>query len=367
MKLDERDYWLGFNACGGFGPKRFGLVLKYFGSAQKAWLADKIEWQKINLPKNLIDRFCNFKSYFDIVSYKLRLEKLLVKFITYNDENYPIILKKIDNPAYLIYLKGELLPQDCLAVCLVGTRKISAYGRLATRKITSDLVSNKVTIVSGLARGVDSLAHRTALEFGGRTLAVVGHGLDIIYPPENKSLAEEIIKNGAVISQFPLGVLSLPGNFPARNKIIAGLSLATVVIEGSADSGSLITATYSETFSRPVFAVPGPITSEMSAAPFKLLKGGGKIVTCGEDILQELKIKNCELGINKKYKNKNDIKIQFNNDIERKIWESLADGIKHIDQIIRLTKISPAEVLSVLTEMELSGKITNLGNGEYCL
>ncbi len=366
MKLQERDYWLGFNACGGFGPKRFGRVLKYFGSAKSAWLANKDQWQKLNLPKNLIRHFSDFKSKFDINSYKLRLKKLLIKFEILNDENYPILLKKIDSPAFLIYIKGNFLPQDCLAVCLVGARKISAYGRMATRKITADLTAGKVTIVSGLARGVDSLAHRTALEFGGRTIAVVGHGLDMIYPPENISLAEEIIKNGAVISQFPLGIKSMPGNFPARNKIIAGLSLAAVVVEGLSDSGSLITAEHAKKFGRPVFAVPGPINSTMSEAPFKLLKEGGKIVTCGQDILKELGISEQSIVNSEHSKIKKQIQFNNNNN-ERKIWEILTAGVKHIDQIIRLTKLTPAEVSAALTAMELEGKITNLGNGEYCI
>ena len=371
MNLQERDYWLAFNVVGGIGPKRFGQILKHFGSATKAWKADNDNWLKTSLPLTLIDHLIYFKKQFDLLSYKLRLEKYLITFLTLEDNQYPNILKEIDFPPFIIYIKGQLLLQDNLAISVVGTRKISSYGRQVTTKVVQSLVSHNVTIVSGLARGVDSVAHYQALQFGGRTLAVVGHGLDLIYPPENKLLSQEIIKNGALVSQFPLNIQSVPGNFSARNKTIAGLSLATVVTEGAADSGSLITAGFARSFGRPVFAVPGPITSGLSAGPIKLLKEGAKVVTSGEDILEELKIKNpaSKKGTHLEGKNKNSKfeDLKFNNQTEEKIWQTLVNGIKHIDQITRESGLTAPQVASALTTMELSGLVKNLGSGEYCL
>jgi DNA processing protein len=187
----------------------------------------------------------------------------------------------------------------------------------------------------------------------------------MIYPPENKPLAEEIIQSGAIISQFPLDILSLPGNFPCRNRVIAGLSLGTVVVEGTSDSGSLITAGYSRECNRPVFAVPGPITSPLSEGPSQLIKDGARLVTSGGDILKELRIMNYESSIKK---NKIDQeKIKFNNQTEEKIWQVLVGGIKHLDEIVRESQLPVGEVCSTLTKLELQGTVKNLGNGEYCL
>ena len=366
MNFTERDYWLAFNVCGGFGPKRFAAVLKYFGTARQAWSVGKDEWKNLRLGLKVIDRLFSFKKEFDIVLYKLRLEKCLIRIVLNIDKHYPDILKEIEAPPYLLYYKGSLLPQDNVSISVVGTRKVTSYGRAAVQKIVGSLSASGMTIVSGLARGIDGIAHRTALEFGTRTLAVVGHGLDSIYPFEHRQLADKIAKKGAVISQFPLGVRASVGTFPARNRIIAGLGLGTVVVEGLEDSGSLITADYAREMGRPVFAVPGPITSELSAAPFKLLKNGAKIVTSGEDIIKELRIKNKGLEISDKSKRfKNEIK--FNNEIEKKIWRFLSEGEKHIDQLARQSGLTAAEISINLTTMELEGKVKNLGNGEYCL
>ena len=380
MNLAERDYWLAFNVCGGFGPKRFAVVLKYFSSARQAWSAGKDEWEKLRLGLKVIDRLFSFKKEFDIVSYKLRLERCLIRFVVNIDKDYPDILKKIEVSPYLLYLKGSLLPQDNMSISVVGTRKVTSYGRAAAEKIVRSLSASGMTIVSGLARGIDGIAHRTALLYGGRTLAVVGHGLDSIYPSEHRLLADEIAKKGAVISQFPLDVRASVGTFPARNRIIAGLGLGTVVVEGLKDSGSLITADYARQMGRLVFAVPGPITSELSAAPFKLLKNGAKIVTSGEDIIKEFKVqgslpKASHLGGQARFKaifenlklNEKEKKINFNNQSEEKIWKILSEGEKHIDQLARQSGLEPAEISAVLTVMELEGKVKSLGSGEYCL
>ncbi len=374
MRLKEKDYWLGFNVFKGIGKKRFAKILAIFGSAKKAWQAKKEIWQEINFPDKLKESFLQFREEFSISSYKLRLEKSLIRFITLEGKEYPRLLKSADRGPFLLYIKGEVKVQDSLAITVVGTRRITSYGRQATERLVSSLVANNVVVVSGLARGVDSAAHRAALKYGGRTLAVVGHGLDTIYPPENKALSEKICQQGALISQFPLGLSSLPGNFPARNKTLAGLGLGTVVVEGSSDSGSLITAGFAKELGRPVFAVPGPITSQLSAGPSRLIKEGAKLVTKGEDILINLKTQNSKLKTtaqNLKLLKSNSFsakkELKFSNQTEEKIWQTLTSGIKHLDEVVREVGSSASEVSSALTQMELKGMIKNLGNGEYCL
>jgi len=226
----------------------------------------------------------NFSSSF------LRLREKKIECQNPADNSYPENLKKIDSPPSVLFIKGRIKPQDSLALAVVGSRRMSQYGLKVTQKLVSELVKRKMTIISGLARGIDTIAHQTALKAGGRTIAVLGSGLEKIYPPENKSLAEEIVrkKQGAVVSEFPPEQGPAVANFPARNRIIAGLSLGTLVIEGAAKSGSLITARWAAEQGKEVFAVPGPIDAVGSQAPLFLIKQGAKAVESIEDILEEL-------------------------------------------------------------------------------
>ncbi|MCX6724559.1 MAG: DNA-processing protein DprA, partial [Candidatus Shapirobacteria bacterium] len=271
MEINEKKYWIGFSAFNGIGPKRFALLRNYFGSARSAWEARLKELLAIGLEQKLVENFVKFRQDFDLNSYFLRLRENKIECQTLVDKNYPENLKKIDNPPYVLFVKGKIKPQDELALAVVGTRKMTAYGREVTESLTQQLVNFGLTIVSGLARGVDTTAHQTVLQNGGRTIAVLACGLDIIYPPENKKLAEEIANgHGVLVSEFPPGHQAVPGNFPARNRIISGLSLGTLVIEGAQDSGALITARHAADQGREVFAVPGPITSQNSAGPLLL-------------------------------------------------------------------------------------------------
>jgi len=297
VKLIERDYWLAFSCFPGIGARRFPILLKYFGSAEKAWLAGTDLWKKLGLGGKLLNDFLTFRSRFDFEKTKLRLEEELVSFLTLEDESYPGLLKEITDPPFVLYLKGKLLPQDNRALAVIGTRKITPYGRQMTEKFAGWLSRQGLTLVSGLARGVDGAAHRAALENQGRTLAIMGTGLDQIYPPEHKGLAEVIIGHGALISEYPLGTAASPMNFPLRNRIISGLSLGTLVIEGESKSGTKITARYAAEQGREVFAVPGPITSPTSSGPADLIKMGAKLVSTGGDIMEELNLEEKRLMI----------------------------------------------------------------------
>ncbi len=366
MIQKEKLYWLGFSLFPGIGPKRFFLLLKYFGKAKKIWQASKKTLLELNLSPKLIEKFINFRNQINLQTEGLKLQKNLVEFIPFCEESYPKILKEIGSPPIGLFIKGEITIQDSRAIGVVGTRKISPYGRQVTEKFVNELTTAGFTIVSGLARGVDSVAHRVALGSGGRTIAVLGCGLDRIYPPEHKPLAEQIIKNnqGAVVSEFPLGMQAMPGNFPARNRIISGLSLGVLVTEGASKSGTKITAKLAADQNREVFAIPGPITSALSEGPAELIKMGAKLVTNIKDILEEFNLP----ALNQDSEGEKKLRtINFDNEIEEKIWQLLVDGNRHIDEIINESGESGKNISSTLTLMEIKGLVKNFGEGIYGL
>lgn len=265
-------YLLALHATSGLGPIKLKALIDYFKDPKLAW-----EAQSKAIRKNI-----------DPESYADSIKKDGISWMTIYDKNYPALLKEIYNPPVILYYRGEIKKEDQQAIAIVGTRKITDYGKTVTRQFSSDLVKVKLTIVSGLASGVDTQAHLAALDAQGRTIAVLGGGLNKIYPHENKGLAERIIKQGAVISEFLPNDDPKPGNFPARNRIISGLSLAVLVTEAAEKSGSLITAKLALEQGRDVFAVPGPITSELSKGPIDLIRFGAIPVTNTQEILEEL-------------------------------------------------------------------------------
>lgn len=291
----ERKYWVAFSVFPGIGPVRFRLLLDYFGSASAAWKAKPEALRTINLGSKLTEEFLAFRNTFPLDEYLTRLEKLNVHVLTLEDPRYPKRLKEIPDAPFVLYVKAkpakEKLNLD-RTIAVVGTRKITRYGREVTMRIVEGLVSYGFTIVSGLAYGVDAAAHQAALDAGGKTIAVLGCGIDIIAPSSNARLYRAIGEEGggAIVSEMPLGLRPNKGLFPARNRIISGLSMGVVVTEGADDSGALITARNAGEQGREVFAVPGPITSAYSRGPAKLIKQGAKLVERVEDILEELNI-----------------------------------------------------------------------------
>ncbi|HNP89266.1 MAG: hypothetical protein BWY24_00826 [Microgenomates group bacterium ADurb.Bin219] len=378
----EKKYWLAFNVCQGIGPLRFKLLLDYFGSAEKAYRAKESELLKIGLGEKLVAKFENCRHNFDIDSYLLRVLKLGITPLTLEDKNYPELLKQIQNPPPVIYVKsisgstgtsdiGEILNQKAVAV--VGTRLPTIYGKKVTEIIVEGLVARGIVIVSGLARGIDAIAHRQTLVNQGLTIAVLGCGLDRMYPPEHNQLAQEIIKSGgALVSEFPLETEAAPGNFPARNRIISGLALGVVVTEAAKDSGSLITASQAAEQGREVFAVPGPITSAMSKGTAELIKKGAKLVTGVEDILEELNIRNRDRvrvlrPAQDKIRDRNRAAATVETtDDEKKVLVVLKDEDLEIDQIIRKSGLDSAKVGGLLSIMEIKGLIRSY-NGVYSL
>ena len=357
--MKDLPYYLALAATPGIGPARFKILLSHFKEAENVWKADARVLQKILTPK-LFLQFTKFRKSFDIGRYLERISKSNIKVLTLLDKSYPKLLREIADPPPVLYIRGEL-PHSRRIIGVVGTRKMTSYGREATEILVRDLVNMGFTVVSGLARGVDSHAHRVTMKSGGQTIAVLGGGVDRVYPAENEPLAREIAGGkGAVISEFPIGMDSVPGNFPARNRIISGLSLGVLVTEAGEDSGSLITAGLAAEQGREVFAVPGPIYSKLTAGPAKLIKEGAKLVTKVEDILEEL-------NLDTKIESTDIRKITADSIEEQNILDLMEDGPIHVDEITRESKLSPSKVGSLLSMMEIKGKIKSLGSGSYSL
>lgn len=367
--LEEKDYWLAFSTFPQIGPVRFQHLLKNFGSAEKAWHAPVRELVKIGFSNKLIGDFERHKKSFDITSYLLRMESLGITVVTYDDSSYPELLKKIDDSPYLLYVRfqrvaysakriGEDILEKLNTICVavVGTRKMTAYGKEAAERFTTGLVDNNCTIVSGLALGIDGASHKAAIDAGGYTVGVLGGGLDNIYPPSNRRLAGKMLESGrgVLISEYPLGYPYLPQNFPTRNRIIAGLVHGILVIEGTEKSGTLLTASAAAKYGREVFAVPGPITSPTSRAPHFLLKNGAKLVERTEDILEEL-------NIEAKRNTQNAKRVLPETEEEKKLFNILKSEPLDIDSLVRISGLPAGAVLSALTIMELKGMIKNLG------
>lgn len=353
-------YWLAFNVFTGIGPQRFKVLLDYFGSAKKAYEAEEKILRQIGLAPKLVDDFLIFRKQFNPQKFLEVVLKKGITILTLKDKDYPVNLRQISDAPPVLYVKGIIKRGDLLALAVVGTRKISSYGREVTEILVRNLVASGLTIVSGMARGVDSLAHRTAIEAGGRTIAVLGCGADLIYPPENRQLYQEIISHGAVVSEVPPGQYVARGIFPARNRIISGLSLGVLVTEGACDSGALITARDAAQQGREVFAVPGPITSPLCAAPSILIKEGAKLVLNVSDILEELKI---EARVKKSIAKS----VLPENPEEEEVLKILAEGQLYIDEIVRVSGLETGKIASLLALMEIKGKVKNLGGMVYTI
>ncbi|MEX2027912.1 MAG: DNA-processing protein DprA [Candidatus Curtissbacteria bacterium] len=347
------------SAIPGVGTATFNFLLKRFKTLKKFWEADEKVISKLKIDARAREAIVEFRKKVDPQVYLATVYERGIKVVSLNDRDYPANLRSVSDAPAVLYFRGEILPQDDLAIGVVGARFATVYGRQVTEKLVFDLVNQGLTIVSGLARGIDSMAHRTALEAGGRTIAVLGCGVDLIYPPENKNLAEQITKNGAIVSEFPLGFPSVPSNFPARNRIISGLSLGVLVTEAAIDSGSLITAGQAAEQGREVFAVPGPINSKMSAGANNLLKEGVHPVTETSDILQILNVERKQAQIKSQSIGTPRDKTQS------AILEMLADGNLHIDKLAIECGLKIEIVSATLGQMEILGYVKNYGSGVW--
>lgn len=356
---NEREYSAAIYAYIPFGPVRTKLLISYFKSAQKVWKSSAGELMELGLNRKIVSGFVYHRENFNFDKYFGLLKKLSIDFVTIKDKKYPKNLKRVDNAPYVLYLKGKFWKEDENIVAIVGSRKMTSYGREIAEMLSTDLSNFGVTTVSGLARGIDTIVHSATINSGGRTIAVLGCGLDIVYPPENYKLARNIIeKGGVIVSEYPLGHPPLRINFANRNRIISGLSRAVVVIEGAKKSGTLLTASHAAEQGVQVFAVPGQITSPLSYAPHFLIKNGANILFSAQDVIEEL---NLQFKVDKKKVEK----VMPGDEIEKKIAEAMENEELYLDEIARMTGLQIADVSAKLTVMEMKGIVKNMGNGIY--
>lgn len=361
----EEKYWLAFSRVSGIGTARMRRLFDYFGGMALAWKAGAGDLLAAGLEPKLTERLLTFRASFDLEAALEKLDRLGISLLTLDGPGYPERLAQLDLPPAVLYIKGNLEEADQLALAIVGTRRATAYGKQATKEICAELAERGVTIISGLARGIDTVAHQAALEAGGRTLAVLGSGLDVIYPYENKALAAKICEPGAgaLISTFAPGSQPDAVNFPARNLIVSGLAMGVFVVESDNDGGAMITATAAVEQGRDVYALPGSVYNRFSNGTHKLIRQGAKLVTSAAEILEELQ----PGRLIDAREARAELAHMGDNEIERVILRILrqAGGPLHIDDICHECGLPMTELNSVLVMMELKGMVQNMGGMRY--
>ena len=358
--MDKKVYWVGFNYVKGVGPTRLRTLLNFFGDIQIAWEAPSDALRAAGLSQKIIDNLLHVRTHLDIQKEIERATAGGIDILTWDDSAYPKKLLEIHQPPPVLYVRGSFQPEDEIAVAIVGTRRITPYGRRVTVQLSERLAQNGVTVISGLARGVDGVSHQAALNAGGRTIAVLGSGIDQIYPPEHRGLAEKIVQNGAVVSDYSPGTPPEAVNFPPRNRIISGLSSGTVVVEAGKKSGALITATFAVEQGREVFAVPGSIHGVQSRGTNYLIQQGARPLLDPEELLEFLNLEVVE-------KRRSARKALPGDEFEKQILQVLGQDPLHIDEIGRLAGLPIEKVSSTLTLMELKGLVQQAGVMSYIL
>ena len=356
--MDDKKYWIGFNLIKGIGAVRMQGLVSYFGELESAWRASPVDLAGAGLGLKVIERVIQARENVDLDKVWEKIEKQGIKILTWQDEAYPQRLKEIDQPPPVLYIRGEYLPDDLFAVAIVGTRRVTPYGRQITEELSAYLAANGMTVISGLARGVDAVAHQATLKAGGRTIGILGSGVDKIYPPEHRGLAEQMMERGAIISDYAPGTPPEASNFPPRNRIISGLSLAVVVIEAGETSGALITAEFAAEQGREVFAVPGSILAPQSKGTNKLIQKGAQPLLSVTDLMQALDI--TRVGEHKAAR-----KIMPADATEAKLLTVLSSEPLHVDEIRNQAELPIEKVSAALALMELKGMVRQVGGMNY--
>lgn len=356
--MDDTKYWVAFNRIPGIGRARYAALEAYFGSLEVAWTAGPADLRKAGIDKRSISSIQTRRPTIDADTVLSDLQAQKIEPITWHDPRYPDRLKQIYDHPPVLYVRGTITDQDDWGIAVVGTRQPSAYGKEMARTLTTELARNGITVVSGLARGIDAVAHQAALDAGGRTLAVQACGLDMVYPPEHRRLAQQISASGAVISDYPLETRPRPDFFPRRNRIMSGLTLGTLVIEADEKSGALITASYALEHNREVFALPGTITSPKSRGTNRLIQEGAKLVTRVEDVLEELNLR----LVPEQLVMQELIEVT---DPEADLLQFLSREPVHIDEVTRQCDLPVSTVSSTLAMMELKGIVKQVGAMTY--
>lgn len=360
--MSDLKYWIALTEVPDIGPVTAKKLLATYKTPEAIFNAPYKELCSIDIINK--KRSKNIKEYSGWKEIDSQLEKLDIKgikIVTFNDKDYPETLRNIDDAPIVLYIKGKMQMEDKFAIAVVGSRKYSFYGRFTAEKLSSELSSMGFTIVSGMARGIDTLAHTAAIKSGGRSIAVLGSGIDVPYPPENKGLMEKISESGYVMSEFPPGTQPDRENFPRRNRLISGLSLGVLVVEAASDSGSLITASCAAEQGKEVFAVPGNINSVNSAGTNELIKNGAKLVQNVGDIIEEL------APVLKGFiKTKEKVRVELS-DEERRLCDIMTAEPRHVDMLSRESGMPVSKMLGILLSLELKGVVKQTEGKKFYL
>jgi DNA processing protein len=340
----ESAFWLAISRVPYIGPARIERLLRTFGSLSVAWSASREELRVALEPRSLSELLAA-RSRIDPLTELERLSRSGVGVVHPGHPSYPRLLAEISGRPSILYVRGELAPADDASVAIVGTRRATPYGRQAAERIAAELAQAGITVVSGLARGVDAAAHRAALEAGGRTIAVLGSGPDVIYPAEHRRLAEQILQSGAILSELPLGAKPDAQNFPARNRIVSGMTLGTVIVEAPSRSGALITASFAGDQGREVFVIPGSIFAQTAEGTNALLRDGARLVRDGADILEDL-------GLDGRSPRVTQTQMSLDED-ERRLLAALTREARHIDELAEAAGLPAGTVSALMLTMEL--------------
>jgi DNA processing protein len=356
--------WVALARIPGLGCVGFKKLAGQFDDPTEALSAPRAALAEIQgLDPRVIDGLCNFSDWDEVEKEIIKANQAAVKIVPFTDSNYPARLRMIADPPPLLYLKGEIRREDDKAVAIVGSRSTSDYGRRVARDLCRGLVSLGFTVVSGMARGIDGTAHESALNAGGRTFAVLGSGVDRIYPAEHDRLYQRISENGAVVSEFAMGTKPLAFNFPARNRLISGLSLGVVVVEATEKSGSLITASLALEQGREVFAVPGEVGASRSRGVHRLIRQGAKLVETVDDIIEEIAPQLLSRGGNPDAP-RPALPQNLGDDLH-KIFGLFQERALQIDEVIESSGYSPSRVSEILLELELLGYLKQLPGKKF--
>ncbi len=365
--LDEKECapWLALARVKGLGCASFKRLVDHFGDPTRAFSTAEEELAHIpELDQTAIEGLLSFSEWDEVRKEISRAFEVGVKILPFNHPNYPSRLRMIFDPPPFLYVKGEIRPEDERAVAVVGSRSASDYGMRITRDLCQGLAARGFTLVSGMARGIDGQAHEAALEAGGRTVAVMGSGVDVVYPPEHQALYQKICQAGAVVSESPMGTPPFSFNFPSRNRLISGFSLGVVVVEATEKSGSLITAGLAVEQGREVFAVPGEAGASRSRGTHKLIRQGAKLVETVEDIVEEIAPQ--LLARAGTAEHKSPVTLPPNMELEaRKVFEILLGRSVQIDEVIQTSGLSPAKVSEVLLDLEIRGLLKQLPGKKF--
>ncbi|MHB8134029.1 MAG: DNA-processing protein DprA [Anaerolineaceae bacterium] len=356
--MDSKIFWVGFNLVKGIGAVRMQALQDYFGDLERAWNAPYQSLCETGLNPKICERIIQLRNQIDLEKYWQKIISQNIQVITRDDVEYPRLLNEINQPPPVLYIKGSITLEDEWAIAIVGTRKLTHYGRQATEEFAKTLADHKITVVSGLARGIDAVAHKAVIEAGGRTFAVLGSGVDRIYPSEHKLLADNIIQQGAVISDYAPGTSPDSGNFPPRNRIISGLSRATIVIEAGEQSGALITAEFAADQGRDVYALPGSIFSPQSKGTNRLIQNGAKPLIDIRDLLQDLQVELIQ-------ERKDLIRSNPLDMFEQQIMDLLSQEPLHVDEITQMSHLPVSHVSAYLSILELKGVARQVGGMKY--